>query len=130
MPKPTWKEIRDTLGKQPAPPPPAAAGQFWPDLRRRALPQPRTDSVTVSPLADWALPRWVAVAACIAVCVAGLLHTDLGHAPTATPVAGGKPNTIQSLAVAASHSSVMILQDEDNSGTIVWITDMADTSAP
>ena len=129
MKQPHWNETRAALRTLAPPPPEQADEAFWREFRARALPQER-DASEPQPAGWWS---WVplryaggfAVVAAIALWATFLLRGPLA------PGAAGEPlNAVHSLHVAASHSAVMILQDESSASTIVWIAEPEPDSTP
>ena len=115
----TWKQVKDSLCKMSTPVTPAPAGEFWVDFKARARlhPQhvPANDAVPRLVVFRWAL-------AAASVLVLGGLFLS-GH--ILRPGGSGEPGTtIKSLEVVASHSAVLIMNDDKQRATILWIADM------
>jgi len=109
-----WKQIRGTLAEQRVAGALRSPDAFWSDFRARArlMRQEQPGSV----------PRWqplplrMAYAAALVAVVVGGLALMIPKVNAA--------NRIKSLEVVASHSGVIIINDEAYRGTILWITDM------
>jgi len=116
MSKRSWKEIEETLrddrpraGMRPA-------EEFWTDFKARARlhvqdrPGPRSES---PPFLKWGLATACAAALVMLVVLRGL------------PGLPGRGSHIKSLEVVASHSAVLIMEDQPTDSTILWIVDMS-----
>lgn len=113
--KTTDRDIRDALAARAARPAPRPADEFWPDFRARArlTPQDLPDAGPARPAIVWAAP--LACAALLLVAVG--LHIF----STPPPPAG---EAIKSYEVVASHTAVIIMQDEETECTVMWVADM------
>jgi hypothetical protein len=111
-----WRQIRANLREQPAPVARRDPDAFWSDFRARARLM-RQEQPVVVPL--WrSMPMRVAYAAAVVALLAAGLALML-------PGGGaGLPNRIKSLEVVASHSGVIIINDDTQRGTILWIADL------
>ena len=92
------------------------AEEFWTDFKARARlhvqdrPDPRPES---SPFLKWGLATACAAALVMLVVLRGL------------PGLSGRGSHIKSLEVVASHSAVLIMEDQPTDSTILWIVDMS-----
>lgn len=111
-----WKQIRTALRAE-TPPPPVAPAAFWATFKARAALVNQDPVVPPAKAAWW---TWLVAPATLAL-VALALCVDL-TAPAARPRMG---NIITALDVQGTHSGVLVIQDPESQGTIVWITDMA-----
>ena len=106
-------ELRDAIQRMDAP---AIRGHedFWSDFRARARLHPQHE-----PAPQSALPRmapWL-LAACTAALVAVFVFVPPGRQT-------GPTSEILAVDVLARHSGVMIMNEDDSQGTILWICDM------
>jgi hypothetical protein len=109
-----WKQIRGVLAEQQVAGAMRSPDAFWSDFRARArlMRQEQPGSV----LRWQSLPlRLAYAAALVAVLAAGLALMI----PRVNAV-----NRIKALEVVASHSGVIIINDDTHRGTILWITDL------
>ncbi|MFC1453436.1 hypothetical protein ACFLSJ_08855 [Verrucomicrobiota bacterium] len=113
---PTWKQIRTALRDSRADAAMSDASDFWPEFRARAGLRSR-DTVVV-PVHSRAPARWAVAAACV-VLVAALTFFTVDLRASAAPL-----SSIKSLEVIASHSAVLIMNDEPSDSTILWIVGM------
>jgi len=87
---------------------------FWSDFRARARLHPQH-----APAPQPAMPRimpWMATA-CAAVLIATLVFFPFGREPE-------QASEILAVDVLARHSGVMIMNEGESEGTILWICDM------
>ena len=98
-----------------------ARDEFWSDFRARAAlvnqESPGTAGGRAGSRVHWS-PGLVAVAACAiaAILIAGVTYYyDAVH---------GGPSAVEYVEVVASHGGVLIMNDEDTDGTILWVVDM------
>lgn len=114
----SWKKVESGLEQLEAPKPPTPAAEFWADFKARARMAPQQSA---EPAVHPALAmRWALAAACVLV-LAGV--TVGGFFMRPGPVGG---TAIESLEVVASHTAVLIMNDESKPGTILWVVDMDD----
>jgi len=115
-------------------PDPRPATDFWQDFRARSAltmqEAPERVAVVGARLTSW---RWLAATAALLVVLASLgvfLRTGPGPSPIAQAPAPAPTNlsTVQELEVFSEYSSVMILEDVENGGTVIWVAS-ADTGA-
>ncbi|MBN1672753.1 MAG: hypothetical protein JXR37_17045 [Kiritimatiellae bacterium] len=118
MKRRSWREIKAGLKSQRLPGRMSEPVSFWADFRARARLR-----VQETPLPAGAAPRalrWALAAAGVLI-LAGWLgfqwlpSASAEHAPL---------NEIKSLEVLASHSAVLIMNDEPSQSTILWVVDM------
>jgi hypothetical protein len=90
---------------------------FWEDFRARARLRPRAAPArAAAAAAAWRWPLAATAAAAAALLVAAYV---------AWPEAPASPEvSVKSLEVVASHSAVLIMEDEPSRGTIVWVVGM------
>lgn len=99
-------------------PPPADA--FWPAFRGRA--RPRAEPFGAVPPAPYLL-RWAAAAAVL------LAAVGIGFYVLAPPSAAAGTGVVRSLSVTGPYDSVLVVEDADQRGTIVWIRSEATAGA-
>lgn len=127
-----WKDIEQGLRAQPKPLPPRDSQDFWAEFRARAeLAGQGESGLRLVPERSY---RWQWAAGVAAALVLLLTVTLLsrpsgsqplntaGSAKVALVVPPSAKNEVKALDVYAEHSGVMVLQGDDFSGTIVWIT--------
>ena len=113
-----WNRVRERLERKQVAATPAMRprAEFWADFRARARMTPQTQAEE-APSRAW-MPRWgYAVTAVAAmVLVAGLaVWFPSRKAPL---------NPIRSFEVVAPHTGVIIMEDQKDRGTILWVTGM------
>ena len=115
MNKSSWADIEAGLKSRKAPPPRHDAGSFREDFKAHAALM-RQDSPNQSEIAAFSVFSWRAIGAAAAVLllVGGLLW----------PTAASLVTHVKSLQVMAPHSGVIIMTDDVNQGTVVWVTDL------
>jgi|GEM_PF-1650969 len=122
--------------RQAAPlPEPRPAAEFWQDFRARSALtlQEAPDRVAVVGVRLTSL-RWVVATAAVLVLLAsvsvflrtGPVPPQVAQAPTATATTTTDLSTVQELEVFSEYSSVMIIEDAENGGTVIWVAS-ADT---
>lgn len=118
-----WRAVEAELAKRPAATQRPARGrdEFWSDFAARARLVRQEEPAAAMP----AFPRlrW-AYAAAVAVLVVGLAVWFPFR--KAEPVAA---NPIRSFEVIAPHTGVIIMEDEQDRGTILWVTGLNLNSA-
>jgi hypothetical protein len=116
MKKLPWKDIKEELANQRGGPPMRKAGDFWSDFKARVRLHPR-----LQPEPARAFPpvaRWALATACATIVVSWLFLA--GVPGRAAP----EKSRINSVEVVASHSAVLIMEDEPSDSTILWVVDM------
>lgn len=113
MSRRAWRNIEEVL-RHDSVPPARDAGAFWEDFRARARLRNRHEP---APRVALQPARWALASACALILVAAVFVTLKGGAPRDV-------GTIRSLDVVASHSAVLIMQDEPSDATILWVVDM------
>ena len=109
------KEVKEGLAALPPDASLRPADEFWSDfkarahLRRQDVPQPERSRLGLA----WAIPAACAAALLLA---AGLHVFSSGSA--------GAGGVIKSIEVIASHSAVLIMEDDVMESTVLWIVDM------
>lgn len=115
MNKGSWMEIESGLKSRKTPAPPSDVESFQQDFKARASLM-RQDSAEQSVFVRFPVLSWpFVVPAAAALLIAGLV---MWPSPTALVT------QIKSLQVFAPHSSVIIMVDEKEPGTVVWVTDL------
>lgn len=115
MSKSSWMQIEAGLRSRKAPPPLNDAESFKQDFKARATLM-RQDPVEAHgagwfPVMSW---RYIAATAAVMLIVGVVLW------PSESPMV----TQVKSLQVFAPHSGVIIMTDEDDLGTVVWVTDL------
>jgi hypothetical protein len=101
------KELRSSFESRSAQP----AGDFWEEFKSRA---DGVNRVEASHRYNPGL-QWAAAVAAVLLVVAG--YTGLYRPGTAT----AERTEIKSLDIVVEHTSVFLLEDEQDSGTILWV---------
>jgi len=115
MNKGTWLEIEAGLIRRKTPAMRSAVESFQQDFKARAT-FIRQETVAETALSWFPVLNWrYVVPAAAALLIAGLV---MWPSPTALVT------QIKSLQVFAPHSSVIIMVDEKEPGTVVWVTDL------
>ncbi len=115
MNKSSWKQIEADLRLRKAPPPLTDAESFKQDFKARAALM-RQEPIEKQAQVSWPLWNWRYAGAALAICLlAGLYFL---------PSSSSLVTQVKSLQVFAPHSGVIIMTDENNSGTVVWVTDL------
>lgn len=118
-----WREVKAELTTRPAAREISARGkeEFWSDFAARARMVRQEE--TAAGLRAIPQVRWVWAAAAAAV-VIGLAVWFPLRSPASMAA-----NPIRSFEVIAPHTGVMILQDQEDRGTILWVTGLDLNSA-
>jgi negative regulator of sigma E activity len=122
--------LREALRQAASLPEPRPAQEFWQDFRARAAltMQEVPERVVGSRLASL---RWAVAAAALLVLVCGVAllvrsgagTTRVAQAPVPKPAG---LSTVEEVEVFSEYSSVMIVEDSENGGTVIWVAS-ADT---
>jgi len=119
-----WQQIRATLREQCQPPPLRSADEFWADFRARQqlVPQIADDPLAVPPrfAVSW-LPALTGLAI---VALVAVLFTKNLHTPPPTPVQAARLSEVEEVEVMVEYGGLMIMQDAESRGTLVWVTGM------
>ncbi|MEI8139589.1 MAG: hypothetical protein WCI03_06955 [bacterium] len=116
MKKNSWSEIEEGLRSQKAPPPQNDAESFQLDFKARASLMRQDSASPAAAFAWFPVLSWrIGIATAAAVLIAGLVLW---------PASSTLVTQVKSLQVLAPHSGVIIMTDEDNPGTVVWVTDL------
>ncbi|OGV72078.1 MAG: hypothetical protein A3K19_08305 [Lentisphaerae bacterium RIFOXYB12_FULL_65_16] len=111
------------MSRRSASPTPVPADQFWAKFRSQAAREPRTEAVVVPWL--WFAPSQAWAAAAAVAVLAGLLWIAGPGGGASTRGAGGGQrllvSAVEEIHVFVTYSSVLILQDEKNGSTLVWL---------
>ena len=112
----SWQEVREGLAQQGVTRPARNAGDFWSDFKARARLTVQEDvALNEVRRIPWFRLAY-ATAAVVVVAAIGLLLLPTQGLPVG--------NRIKSLEVIASHSGVIIMNDNKAGGTILWISDL------
>jgi hypothetical protein len=132
------RALAEALAKAAALPEPRSAEAFWQDFRARASltvqETPATAAVHAGALFSL---RWASVAAALLVVVGALTYlqpwarqTQVAERAPAVPAApSAQPallSKVEEVDVLSEYSSVMIVEDAENGGTVIWVAS-ADT---
>lgn len=116
MNKISWNDIRQTLKDDAAARPVPPAAPFWEEFRARARMTPQWQ-VSHSPASVSLIFKRVALSTCATLLLAALSLYWLSGLPA-------RATQIQSVEVIASHSAVLIMDDNSEDGTLLWVVDM------
>lgn len=115
MNKSSWAEIRADLQRRSVAGPPTKPESFRQDFMARAALM-RQESIGLQEQIGLPLLSWRILASGVAaLLIAGVLIW---------PTPKALVNQVKSLQVFAPHSGVIIMTDERESGTVVWVTDL------
>lgn len=119
-----WKAIRKRIRAKYAAPSPRDGKAFWREFRTRAV-QDGSDAAPVRvPLSR--APRiplvWAAAAVLIGV-VSAVVLVKL-RLETTPPRTARQVPAVEEIEVFVPYTSMMIMQDAEDAGSIVWVTDM------
>jgi hypothetical protein len=113
--KPAWEDIRQAMVEGAPSAAMRDADAFWSDFKGRAVRRVPDGSIA-APASGFGW-RLAVAGACLFLVVAGaatLLSRDVGN--------GG--SRVESVDVVVSHGGVLIIEDADRGGTMVWVVDM------
>lgn len=128
--------LRETLSQVSSLPPPRPCEEFWEDFRARAAltfqEAPGRAAAAGSRLASW---RWALAAAALVVMLAAavtFLRPPAGPVQVAVALPASSPalSTVQEVEVFSDYSSVMILEDSQNGGTLILIASARQGNGP
>jgi len=122
MSKTTWNELKDALRQRQTTPEPQARDEFWAGFRERATETTQDGAKPSLGPAPVLFPRLAVLAAAAAVVIAGLL-AQLIRGPEDMPKQQ-LLSRVEEIEVFGEYSSVMIVQDADSGGTLVWVSDL------
>jgi len=122
MKKTSWNRIREILGRASTPPPRTEAQAFWADFKMRARMYPQREPAAALPPRRMPVLRWALAAAACVLVVAGFFMAR----PFERRQVAARGNVINSLEVIATHSAVLIMNDDTEPATIVWVAGMTD----
>lgn len=115
--KRSWQATREALTRdrrgQPLPP-----EAFWDDFRARARLRVQVSPEATNPMIVPWRNRWAWAGTCAVVCFAIVGIRFMGGSPAA------EASQINSVEVIASHSGVLIMNDDSSKSAILWIVDM------
>ena len=114
-----WNKVRGTIATEQSGPPPTDGNEFWSDFKARAS-LANQESVADAPLHGSF--HWVVAARALA----GVVLFAIMIAGAVFYVASREegPNAVEYVEVIASHGGVLIMNDEESDGTILWVVDM------
>ncbi len=125
MGKLKWNVIQRALVASDTVPEPPPAEEFWADFKARASLAGRAPALSAarSPSVAWARFAWTTAAVAV---VSALLLVPLLRKPDVVSIAAVPvgTSTVEEIEVYVPYSSVMILEDEETGGTIVWLDDL------
>lgn len=118
--KMTHKQLRTGLRQIAEPPPPRDRDEFWQDFRVRAALVPQQQVSIRRSRSGISIGLWGALAGGGAVLVAAALAiSSLVTQHNETSLAG--VSRVEEIDVFADCSSVLVFEDTDNRGTLVWL---------
>ena len=122
-----WKDVRQSLREEYAAPPMPESDAFWEEFRKRA--GTRTREAPVRALPRLRPAAWAPLAAAAAlVLLATLLF--FRPAPQRKTVAAADLSQVEAVDVYAEYSSLMIMQDRENGGTLIWLAGVQPSESP
>ena len=117
MKRHSWNDIKGGISTRQPPGQMLDKDEFWSDFKARAkLRSQETPARNSRPL----VLSWAVATACAVLLVAGIVKFQLTR--SGDTVQHG--SSVTSLDVMVPHSAVLIMNDEPDQGTIVWIVDM------
>ena len=128
MAKLEWSQIQRELKQQASGPESPPADEFWTDFRSRLSAESREDVVSAPFL--WFAPKTAWAMAAAFAFMLGLTALLLPTAPSsssntvASAAVNQQVSEVEEIDVFVTYSSVMIMQDEQNGSTLVWVGDM------
>ncbi|MEI6167737.1 MAG: hypothetical protein WCS52_11130 [bacterium] len=115
MNKRSWAQIQTGLRSRRTPPPQNDTASFQQDFKARATLMRQDSPAEGAPL-GFPVLSWRYIAATVALFLAVGLYF--------WPASSALVTQVKSMQVLAPHSGVIIMTDEDNPGTVVWVTDL------
>ena len=114
------EEIRHGLRQLPGAPAPRPAEEFWQEFRSRASLVPQAEPAPRASGWGAAWWRWAATGGLAAAAVVLILVASL-HPPASTPGADVVLSKVEQVDVHVEYDSMMIVEDSQHGGTVVWI---------
>jgi hypothetical protein len=113
------KDVVQVLREQVPQPEAPARERFWADFRARAslVPQQSAGGLTVG-RSRWRSPVYAVLSAAAAVVVAVAVFRGSGSSAVQP---SAKLSKVSELDVYMDYSSVMIVEDQQNRGTVIWM---------
>mgnify|MGYP006275680451 CR=1 FL=1 len=102
------------------PPPMRNSDKFWNEFKARAAITPQTGTGTAAPRRKITWPRAVSIITGLAVLLVLavlFLPRDGNHDTT-------QLSEVEEIDISVDYSGVMVMQDAQNGGTVVWVTDL------
>ena len=118
MKKHSHNDIEEGLAKQVPDVEMTPSDEFWPDFKARA--KMRTQEAPDENRSRPAFLPWATAAACTVILLVSSIVLLLNVEKTTEL----KNTSVTSLDVMAPHSAVIIMNDDQGDGTVVWIVDM------
>jgi hypothetical protein len=120
----TARQLRELLRQHAALPELRARDEFWSDFRARAALRPpqHPEAVAVGWLGWLNGVRLRLAVAALAVLVALCLVLDAWHGARPGASTSTVLSSVDEVDVLVNYGSLMILQDQENGGTVVWLT--------
>lgn len=123
MKKITEQEINEELGKIQPEAEMRDKEEFWEDFKARSeLTSREKPSAIPIPF----IPDWAKAAACLALICGVSAYFIVNDKPVIKT--GNNISTVTDYEVLTQNEGVFLLSDEENSGTILWITDSGDNN--
>ncbi len=122
-----WQDMQSALRTACKAPEPRPAAEFWAEFNRRvaAMPAEALPATAASlPLSfPWARPlRWAAAALVAALLTLPVLLRQGAQAPARNHDQAN--SELEEIEVFVPYSTMMIMQDRESGGTVVWLADL------
>ena len=91
---------------------------FWSDFKGRVRMHPQHEPAAAAPRG--VIVRWAAAAACTVLLLTGVIVYQLRNGGAVQPAGG---NVISWLDVQVPHAAVIMMNNDPEEGTVVWIVD-------